>query len=104
MLRKLGHVYPVNEDIAAIHGIHARDHIEHRGFAGAVAADDGYEIAVVKMKINALKRLFFVHRSGVEGFFYAKNVKHLFFPLSIVSYASRHTVFSNTGSQGRWRR
>ena len=100
MLRQFSYVNAVNDNATAVHRVHTSDHIEHSGFACAIATDDGYKIALVEVKVNTTERLFLIHRSGVKCFFYANNVKHLFFPLSVFSYASARTVFSSTEWQG----
>ena len=42
VFRQLGHILAVDHNGAAVHRVHTGDHIQHRGFAGAVAADHCY--------------------------------------------------------------
>jgi len=67
VLRHGSHVHTVEDDAPVIHRPDARDGVEHGGFAGAVAADDGHEIARLQVQGQAVERPLFVDRAGVEG-------------------------------------
>ena len=79
----LGHEGDVlaRERNAALVGIKAaRDGVEERRLACAVRADDGDEVALVQMQGKGRKRLFLIHRAGVEGLGEILNVQHLTCP------------------------
>ena len=54
MLRQLCHILPVNEDLSRINGPYPGDGIQKGGFSGAVAADDGNEIALLQCQADTL--------------------------------------------------
>ena len=67
VLRHGSHVHTVEDDAAGVHRPDARDGVEHGGFAGAVAADDGHEIARLQMQGQSVERPFLIDGAGVEG-------------------------------------
>ena len=66
-LRHGGHVHAVEDDAPVVHRPDARDGVKHGGFSGAVAADDGHEIARLQVQRQPVERPLFVDRAGVEG-------------------------------------
>ena len=62
-----GDIGAVDGDAAVVHRPDAGHRIEHGGLAGAVAADDGDEIALVEVEGQAVQGGLFVHRAGIEG-------------------------------------
>ena len=76
VFRQGGDILAVEQDLPAVHRPHAGHGVEERGFARAVAADDGDEIAVVKVQIQVDERLLLVDRAGIEGLGDADEVKH----------------------------
>ena len=80
MLRHVGQVHTANGDAAGIHRPHAGHGVEQSGLAGAIAADDGDEVAVVQVQADAPQGGLFVDRAGVEGLpdiLYVKHCGHL---------------------------
>ena len=67
VLRHGGHVHAVEDDAAGVHRPDACDGVEHGGFSGAVAADDGHEIARLQMQGQTVERPLFIDGAGVEG-------------------------------------
>ena len=67
VLRHGSHVHTVEDDAAGVHRPDARDGVEHGGFAGTVAADDGHEIARLQVQGQSVERPLFVDGAGVEG-------------------------------------
>ena len=67
VLRHGSHVHTVEDDAPVIHRPDTRDGVEHGGFAGSVAADDGHEIARLQVQGQAVERPLFVDGAGVEG-------------------------------------
>ena len=57
----------VELDNARIERIYAGDHVEQRGFAGAVAADHGYKVAIVEGKVDAGKSALLGDGALVKG-------------------------------------
>ena len=57
----------VELDNARIERIHAGDHVEQRGLAGAVAANHGYKVAVVKGEVDAGERALLGDGALVKG-------------------------------------
>ena len=76
MLPQVGDIHTVDDNTAAIHRINTGNHIQHSGFTCTVTANDRDKIALVQVEINAVQGSFFIHRTGVEGFFYINNIKH----------------------------
>ena len=74
--RLTGNIYSVYFYFSGVYGIYSGDHIEGRAFSGSVSADDGHEIAFVKMEINAVQSFFLVYGTFIEGFFHIFYVKH----------------------------
>ena len=68
VLRQRRHVHAVNEDVPLVDRPDARDGVQERRFARAVAADDSDEIAVVEAQAQILQRLLGVNRAGMERF------------------------------------
>ena len=67
VLRHGGHVHTVEDDAPVVHRPDARNGVEHGGFAGAVAADDGHEIARIQVQGQSVERPLFIDGAGVEG-------------------------------------
>ena len=76
IIRETGNVVPVDDDGAAVYGPHARNGVQQRGLARAVAADHRDKVALLEMKIDARKRPALVDRAGVERFVYVVDVQH----------------------------
>src|SRR5699024_12284513 len=58
---------PISQvNFALLRREHARDQVEHGGFARAVAADDGDKVAVFYGDTHALQRLFLIDGADVE--------------------------------------
>ena len=62
ILRQAGDILPADGDAAAVHGEGAGDGVQQRGFARAVAADDGDEVALVQVEGQVVQS-----RPGVDG-------------------------------------
>lgn len=58
----------VDADIAAVQRDAAADQVEHRGFAAAVAADDGNEFPVRHGQVEIAEQAHFRHCSGIVNF------------------------------------
>ena len=71
-----GHILPVNNDFAHIHRPDARDGVQHRGFARAVAADDRDKVAVLQRQIQSLQGDLLIDGSCIEGLVYILDLKH----------------------------
>ena len=54
----------------------ARDGVQHRGFARAVAADDRDKVAVLQRQIQSLQGDLLIDGSCIEGFVYILDLKH----------------------------
>ena len=67
----------VELDNARIERIHAGDHVEQRGLAGAVAANHGYKVAVVKGEVDAGECALLGDGTLVKGLFDVRELKHL---------------------------
>ena len=76
VLRQAGDINAVNDDLAAVHRPDTGHCVQRGGFAGAVAADHGDEVALIQMEGDAPERTFFVDRARVKGFVNVLNVKH----------------------------
>ena len=70
------HVHATQLDHAGIQRVHARDHVQQRGLAGAVAADHGHEVAVRELQVHARERALLVDRSLVERLGDVRELKH----------------------------
>ena len=57
--------------------IHAGDHIEQRGLAGAVAANHGYKVAIVEGEVDAGERALLGDGALVKGLLDVRELKHL---------------------------
>ena len=68
MLRQMGDVPAAEEDGAVIDLEGTGDGVEHGALAGAVAADDRDEIALVQGQVHTGQRHLAHDRTGVEGF------------------------------------
>jgi hypothetical protein len=68
MARNARDVLPAQRDAAAFRAEDARDHVEHRGLAGAVRADDGKHLALLDRKAHVA--------DGVEPAETQRNVLH----------------------------
>ena len=64
----------VEEDLAAVHMVHAGEHIEDGGLAGAVGADDADDLALVDVKFH----VFHGHQAaeGLGNAFYFQQCHH----------------------------
>ena len=80
MLAQAGNVHAVNEDLALVHRPHTGNGIQHGGFSCAVAADDGNEIALVQLQVQAVQGGLLVHRACIEGFGNILDLKHFLRP------------------------
>ena len=69
-------VSAIDEYSALIDGPRAGNGVHQSAFSGAVAADDGDEVAVFHGQIHTVESMFFIHRSGVEGFVDLFHFKH----------------------------
>ena len=76
ILRHEGDVLAVKLDLAAVREKAAGNSVEERGFARAVCADDGDEIALCGVEAEVFDRLFGVDRAGVEGLRDMREFKH----------------------------
>ena len=76
VLGQAGHILPVNNDFAHIHRPDARDGVQHRGFARAVAADDRDKVAVLQRQIQSLQGDLLIDGSCIEGLVYILDLKH----------------------------
>ena len=101
MLGKFGNINAVNYDASAINGINARNHIKHSGFTCSVTSDDGYEIALVKFKVDTVKRFLFVNCAGVKGFMNILNLQHITLPPLRLLHEFRHSVHEDTEYRGK---
>ena len=79
-LRQAGHIGAADGDGTGIHGEGASHGVEHGGLAGAVAADDGAEVAVVQGQADAPEGLLFVDGPGVKGLPDLFDLKHWWIP------------------------
>ena len=77
MLGQIGQVVAVQMNHARIHRIHACDQVQRGGLAGAVAADDGNEIAVLKSQVQVVNGTLFVYRARVEGLVNPFELQHV---------------------------
>ena len=109
MLGQIGQVVAVQMNHARIHRIHACDQVQRGGLAGAVTADDGNEIAVLKGQVQVVNGTLFVYRARVEGLVNPFELQHVTWPPSHQSL--RHswlhrgnTCPSSTEQQGRLQR
>ena len=66
VLRQACYVAAIELDGAAVGREDARDAVQERGLSGAVAADHGYEVAGLKVEVNAGERGLLVHGALVE--------------------------------------
>ena len=76
VLWQTGHVRAADDDGAAVHREGAGHRVEHGGLAGAVAADDGAEVAVLQRQADAPEGLLLIDRTGVEGLPQLSEFKH----------------------------
>ena len=60
-------VATVQNDLPAVEREDARDAVEQRGLAGAVATDDGDEVAGLEVEVDTGERGLLVDRALVEG-------------------------------------
>ena len=67
----------VELDNARIERVHAGDHVEQRGLAGAVAADHGYKVAVIQGEVDAGERALLGDGALVKGLLDMRELKHL---------------------------
>ena len=74
--RRGGAHHRVNNDFAHIHRPDARDGVQHRGFARAVAADDRDKVAVLQRQIQSLQGDLLIDGSCIEGLVYILDLKH----------------------------
>ncbi len=100
VFRQLGHILAVDHNRTAVHRIHTGDHIQHSGFAGAVAADHRYKIALVQGQINAAKGLFLIDGAGVKCLLYTCDFKHCPCPPYSSLHAWRSAALSSTARPG----
>ena len=70
-------VVAVELNNARIERIHAGDHVEQRGLAGAVAADHGHKVAVVEGEIDAGEGALLGDGALVKGLLDVRELKHL---------------------------
>ena len=75
-----GYVHAVYAYRAAVYLKGARDGVEHRALARAVAAYDRDKVAVVEAEIKAPERGFGVYRAGVEGLGDVVKLEHCSYP------------------------
>ena len=68
MLRQGGDILAIEENASLIHGPDARDRVEHGGFARAVAADNGDEIAGLEVQVQTVESLLLINGAGIKGF------------------------------------
>ena len=69
-------IYAVNDNLSLIYRPYTCNCIQHGRLTGSVAADYGYKITVLQRQGNALQRLLFIHRSGIESLIYISDLKH----------------------------
>ena len=79
VLRPFRDVGAGNLDRALVDGIGARDGVHQGGFARAVAADDGDEVACVEVKAHVVQGQLLGDGAGVEGLGDVLDVEHYFF-------------------------
>ena len=80
VVRQLCDIPAVQRNRAAVRQKGSRDGVEQGGFARAVGAEDGDEIARVQMERQILQRLFLIDRAGVKGQTDVVQLQHLDFP------------------------
>ena len=67
----------VELDNTRIERIHAGDHVEQRGLAGAVAANHGYKVAIIQGKVDAGECALLGDGALVKGLLDVRELKHL---------------------------
>ena len=100
VLAQLGHIDAVNEDLALVHGPDTGHRVQHGGLTRAVAADDGDEVPLVQLQVQAVQRGLLVDGTGVEGLGYVLDLKHFLHPPSSWRWAWQNTCPSNTAPRG----
>ena len=80
MLRHMGDVIAADDDLSFVDRPASRDRVQRCRFARAVAADDGYEIALFKVQVDSRECGFCIYRAGVECLFNADKLKHFSVP------------------------
>ena len=77
VFRQAGNILPVDEYLSRIHAVSACNSIKHGGFSRSVAADDGYEFAVLDREIKPAKRVLCINGTGIKGEVYVMKLNHL---------------------------
>ena len=49
-----GNIDSVDLNLSGVDGIDTCNHVEHRGFSSAVAADNRYKISLIQMQVNSV--------------------------------------------------
>ena len=103
MLAQTGDVHAVDDDLAAGHGPDAGDGVQHGGLACAVAADDGDEVALIQLQVQAVQGRLLVDGACVEGLGNILYLKHCLRPpcLPFWPQALRSICPSSTARRGR---
>ena len=89
ILRHSGDVLAADEDRAGIHRPNARNGVQQRGFARAVAADDRDEIAVGQFKAQVADGVLFIDGARIEGLCNMFELQHdfLLLPCWLIFFA-----------------
>ena len=76
VLRQGSDVHPIKDDAPAVDRPYTGDGVEHRGLAGSVAADDGHEVARLKVEGEPCEGFLFIYRALIEGLADIIELKH----------------------------
>ena len=103
MLAQTGDVHAVDDDLAAVHGPDAGDGVQHGRLACTVAADDGDEVALIQLQVQAVQGRLLVDGACVEGLGNILYLKHCLRPpcLPFWPQALRNICPSSTARRGR---
>ena len=77
IVRQAGDVLTVQTNVAAVYRERTGNGVEQGGFARAVGAENGDEIAFFQVQTQVCQCLFLVDGAGVEGFGNVGNFQHL---------------------------